>query len=110
MRTAVPGLRFWVPPNCVTHAGLARPPPADAERIARALREGQWTFHRKHRLLPGAGQLEAWHCAGEDLCRRGANWKGGPQDHRDLRIDDPAADRHGRRIGPLATNHRTLKW
>ena len=43
---------------------------------------GQRAFHREHRLLPGAGQLETRHRAGEDLCRRGAHRKSRSQDHR----------------------------
>ena len=45
---------------------------ADAQRTTRALREGQRAFHREHRLLPGAGQLETRHRAGEDVRRWGA--------------------------------------
>ena len=51
----------------------------------------------EHRLLPGAGQLEARHRAGEDVCRSGQGRQDGFAGRGGDGADDPAADRHRRR-------------
>ena len=61
--------------------------------LLRALREGQRAVDREHRLLPGAGQLEARHRAGKDVRCGVRSGKVDPKIEDAFGTDDPAADR-----------------